>query len=354
MSAKLRIGLIGAGFIGKAHASRYAEERDVEARTVAASRGDRARGLAEIIGAPNWTTSWQEVVADPEVDAVDVCTPNDLHYPVIMSAIEHGKPFLVEKPLARSLEEGRKVVEAQERAGVLGVYGENMRFAPAYLKAKEIIDEDGIGPVIMLRINEIHNGPFHSEWFWDGQRTGGGALIDMGIHGLFVAEWLASDRVEYVSADVGTLKWHERCRHGAEDTAFAILRFGRGALAELVNSWAATTGLDVRVEVYGTEGSIFLDSSREAAGLKVYSEGGYGRRLDAEARERPHVAPTVGWSAPIPDEWHVHGLANEIRHFLACLRGEAEPACTPRDGMRALELVDAIYRAAESHQRTPT
>jgi predicted dehydrogenase len=351
MSSKVRIGLIGAGFIGKAHASRYVEERDVEVRTVGASHDDRARGLAETVGAHNWTTSWQEVVADPELDAVDVCVPNDLHYPVVMGAIEHSKPFLVEKPLARSLEEGRKVVEAQEQGGVLGVYGENLRFAPAYLKAKEIIDEGGIGTVIMLRINEIHNGPFHSEWFWDARRTGGGALIDMGVHGLFAAEWLASDRIEHVSAELGTLKWHEHCRHGAEDTAFAILRFGRGALAELVNSWAAPH-FDVRVEVHGTEGSIFL-GSREAAGLKVYSESGYGRRSpDVEARERPHVAPTVGWSAPTPDEWHVHGLANEISHFLACIRGEAKPACTPRDGMRALELVDGIYRAAKSRQRT--
>ncbi|MGI9863002.1 Gfo/Idh/MocA family oxidoreductase [Moorella naiadis] len=344
----LRVGIVGGGFMGKAHASIYKAERDVEVAMVATSRPESAKAFAEFAGATKWTTSFEELLASPDIDAVDICAPNHLHYPVAMRAIANRKPFLIEKPLARNIAEAQEIVTAQENAGLVAVYGENLRYSPPYVKAKEIIDEGGIGNVIMMRINEIHNGPFHSQWFWDAQKTGGGALLDMGIHGLFVAEWLVQDRACHVYAELGTLKWANKCLNGAEDTAFCTLRFPGGAIAEIVNSWAASGGIDVRTEIYGTEGTIYIDASRQAGGLKVYSERGYGDPVAVEAGQRPHVAPKIGWSFPVPDEWQIHGHAPEVRHFLACVRNEAKPLSTLRDGMRALQLVDALYRSGRS------
>lgn len=347
--SKIRVGVIGAGYMGRAHAICYLEDPDAEVAMVAASRAERAEGLAKHVGS-RWTTDWEEVISDPGVDVIDICTPNHLHLPIALAAIRHRKPFLIEKPLARNVDEALQIVKEQEESGVLAVYGENLRFAPAYVKAKEIIDQGGIGKVIMLRINEIHNGPFHSNWFWNADQTGGGALIDMGIHGLYMAEWLAGDRVESVYSEVGTLKWHDKCINGAEDTAFSILRFQNGAMAEVVNSWAASGGIDVRVEIYGTAGTIYVDVSRNV-GLRVYSERGYGKPLEVEAAERPHVSSSVGWSTPVPDEWQVHGHLPEIRHFLDCVRGKSQPLCTLREGLRALELVEALYKSAKVGRR---
>ena len=349
--SRTRIGIIGAGFMGKAHAECYQQERTVEIAAVAASRAERAQHLAQTVGAAHWTTRWEDLVADPTIDGIDICAPNDLHAAIALAAIRHGQPFLIEKPLARSLAEAKEIVAAQEQAGIRAVYGENVRFAPPYLKAKEIIDRGGIGRVIMMRINEIHNGPLHAQWFWDAERTGGGALIDMGIHGLFAAEWLPGEQVTGVSAELATLKWHEKCLNGAEDTAFCTLRFQGGAVAELITSWAAAGGIDVRTEIYGTEGTIFIDTTRSVGGLRVYSEVGYGAPLEVAIGERPHVSPSIGWSTPVGDEWQSHGHAAEVRHFLDCVRGETEPLCTLREGMRALELVDALYQAARSGQR---
>lgn len=347
--SKVRVGIVGVGYMGKAHALCYQQDPLAEVTMVSARRAERAQSLADQLGC-RWTTDWKELIADPDVDVVDICAPNHLHLPIALAAIEHRKPFLIEKPLARSVEEARVIVEAQEAAGLTAVYGENLRYAPAYVKAKEIIDQGGIGDVIMLRINEIHNGPFHSDWFWDAGKTGGGALIDMGIHGLYMAEWLAGDQVEHVYGEMGVLKWHDKCLNGAEDTAFAVLRFRNGAMAEVVNSWAASGGIDVRIEIYGTKGTIYVDVSRNV-GLRVYSEPGYGPRLEVEAAERPHASSTIGWSTPVPDEWQVHGHLPEVRHFLDCVRGQAEPLTTLRSGWRTLTLVEALYRSAKEGRR---
>ena len=345
MRGKVRVGLVGAGFMGKAHAECYLSSGAAIAM-VAARSEESAREVARGFGAPAWTTDYRELVASDDVDAVDITVPNRWHRDVALAAVAAGKPFLVEKPLARNLQEADEVVAAARAAGVPAVYGENMRFSPALRKVKEIIDQGGIGTPILFRATEVHNGPFHADWFWDAEAAGGGAVIDMGIHGLHVAEWLMGSRVRRVYAELGTLKWRERCGPGTEDSAFVTLRFANGAMGELLNSWAVAGGRDVRAEVYATAGTLFVDKARGETGILAYSEGGYGPSVEEEAKTRPHVAGTRGWHFPTADPWHQHGHAYVVEHFLDVVSGAAAPECTLEDGRRALELVEAIYRAA--------
>lgn len=331
--------------MGKAHIECYRMNRHAEVTIVASGTAEKARSVAEQFGIPRWTTDWREVIASDNVDAVDITVPNHLHLEVALAAIEAGKPFLIEKPLARNLDEARQILDAARTKGIHAVYGENMRFAPAPLKAREIIEQGGIGDVIMVRANEIHNGPFHSPWFWDAEKTGGGAVIDMGIHGLYLLEWIAGAKVKRVYAEVGTLKWKDFCKNGAEDTAFVTLRFENGAMGELINSWAISGGIDVRAEIYGTAGTLHIDKSRGAGGLLAYSQDGYGLAIEVESSLRPHVATNKGWHFPIPDEWNMHGHAQEVRHFLDVVQNGVDPLCTLEEGVRALELVEAIYRS---------
>jgi predicted dehydrogenase len=347
MKKDVTIGIVGTGFMGKAHAESY-RLFGVPVGMIASRRVEKAKAVAEQFGVPRWTDSWRDLVNDPNIDAVDIAVPNYMHHEVAMACIEAGKPFLIEKPLARNTREAREIVEAAEAKGIPAVYGENMRFKPAMLKLKQMIAEGALGDIIMLRCNEIHNGPFHSPWFWDAELTGGGAVIDMGIHGLYALEWVMGSKVKRVYAEMDVLKWKDHCKNGAEDTAFVVLRFENGGIAELVNSWASASGIDVRIEVYGTQGTAFLDSSRELGGMKVYSQNGYGQPLDVEASLRPHVLSKKGWSFPIPDEWTQHGHAYEVKHFVDCVRGVAEPLCTLEEGLRALELVEAIYESART------
>jgi myo-inositol 2-dehydrogenase / D-chiro-inositol 1-dehydrogenase len=254
-------------------------------------------------------------VTSPEVDAVDITVPNHLHREVALAAIEAGKPFLVEKPLARTVAEADEVIAAARAAGVVGVYGENMRFSPALEQAKAMIDEGGIGSPILFRATEIHNGPFHADWFWDAEAAGGGAVIDMGIHGLYVAEWLMGARAVRVYAELGTLKWTEHCRNGAEDSAFVTLRFDNGAMAELLNSWAVAGGRDVSAEIYGTAGTIHVDKASGESGLSAYSQEGYGPR-----RGRGDAAP-----ARLLQPWLALPHRRRLAPARARLRGQALP-----------------------------
>ena len=340
----VRIGLVGTGFMGKAHAACYAQEGHARIAMIASRSEAHARAAAERFGADAWTTDVRELVRHPAVDAVDITVPNHLHREVALAAIEAGKPFLVEKPLARTVAEADEVIAAARAAGVVGVYGENMRFSPALRRAKEIIDQGGLGRPILFRATEIHNGPFHADWFWDAERAGGGAVIDMGIHGLYVAEWLMGARATRVYAELGTLKWTEHCR-GSEDSAFVTLRFENGAMAELLNSWAVAGGRDVRAEIYGTAGTIHVDKARGESGLLAYSHEGYGPPVEVEASLRPHVSSNRGWHFPTADAWHQHGHAYVVKHFLDVVGRGAAPECTLAEGRRALELVEAVYRS---------
>jgi myo-inositol 2-dehydrogenase / D-chiro-inositol 1-dehydrogenase len=343
-SDTVRVGILGAGFMGSAHAECY-DLLDIPIAMIA------SRSPGTITGnrpGTRWSSDIEEVINDPEVDCIDITLPNHLHLPAALACIRAGKPFLIEKPLARNAAEAEQIVNAARSAGVTAVYGENVRFKPSMVRTKSIVDEGGLGKILLLRANEVHNGPFHSDWFWDSESTGGGAVIDMGIHGIFAMEWFMGSRVKRVYAEAGVLKWADKCLGETEDTAVIVLRFENGGMAELVVSWAIAGGIDVRLEVFGSAGTAYLDSARAARATTIFSESGYGRGLEEESQDRPHVSATRGWSWPAGDEWAEHGHLAEIRHFVRCAAGQETPICTLEDGWRALQVVDAIYRSVKT------
>jgi myo-inositol 2-dehydrogenase/D-chiro-inositol 1-dehydrogenase len=343
-SATVRVGILGTGFMGSAHAECY----DVLGVPISMIASRSAGTIAAARPASRWSSDIEEVINDPAVDCVDITLPNALHKDAALACIRAGKPFLIEKPLARNAAEAEAIVRAARSAGVTAVYGENVRFKPSMVRTKSIVDQGGLGKILLLRANEVHNGPFHSDWFWDSEATGGGAVIDMGIHGIFALEWFMGSRIKRVYAEAGVLKWADKCIGETEDTAVIVLRFENGGLAELVVSWAIAGGIDVRFEVFGSAGTAYLDSARAARATTIYSESGYGRGLAEESKDRPHVAGTQGWSWPTGDEWAEHGHLAEIRHFIKCAAGEETPICTLEDGWRALQVVDAIYRSVKT------
>jgi predicted dehydrogenase len=343
-TAPVRVGILGAGFMGSAHAECY-DLLGVPVSMIASRSEGKVSGRRP---GTRWSSDIEAVINDPAVDCVDITLPNHLHRDAALACVRAGKPFLVEKPLARNAAEAEEMVSAARSAGVTAVYGENVRFKPSMIRTKSIVDQGGLGKLLLLRANEVHNGPFHSDWFWDSEATGGGAVIDMGIHGIFALEWFMGSRVKRVYAEAAVLKWADKCVGDTEDTAVIVLRFENGGLAELVVSWAIAGGIDVRFEVFGSAGTAYLDSARAARATTIFSESGYGRGLDEEAKERPHVAATRGWSWPAGDEWSEHGHLAEIRHFVRCAAGQDTPICTLEDGWRALKVVDAIYRSVKT------
>jgi len=348
MSRLVRIGEIGAGFMGRAHSECILASGKGELEIVYSRSKEKASSVADKYGYKKWTVDWRKVINDPDVDLVDITSPNYMHKDMCVATAEAGKDFIIEKPLARNVKEAEEIISAVKKAGVRAYYAEDLRYAPDMVEAKKIIDLGGIGSPFMIRTNEMHNGPFHSKWFWNGELAGGGVLIDVGIHGLYLIEWLLSSEAVEVFAKSGTMKWKELCKNNAEDSAWCIWTFKNGTVAETVFSWAIAGGMDSRVEIFGLEGSIYIDSARNASGIEVFSEKGYGESLEVQKSERPHVSSVQGWHRPSVDMWNVHGHAQEMRHFLDCWLEKKDSITTIEDGKRALMLVEAAYRSARS------
>lgn len=346
-NGKIRIGMIGAGFMGKAHSEIYAGMPDVELVAIASGSGERAKVLADTFGYKHATDDWKMIISDDSLDMVDIVTPNYLHKEVAIAAAQAGRNFVIEKPLARNVIEAQEIIEAVGNR-VKAMYAENVRYAPVFNKVTGIRDQGGIGDIFMIRATEAHNGPFHAKWFWDADQTGGGVVIDVGIHGIYLVEWLMGSPIKRVYAETGLVKWHEHCKNGAEDTAEVLLRFENGGFGELFYSWAIAGGMDMRTEVYGSKGNAFIDETRQAGGLLLFSDCGYGAGVDDEAKERPHVAPTKGWTFPAVDEWNVLGHRQQLRHFVDCIIKDEAPLTTLEDGLRGLEVVEAIYKSAST------
>jgi predicted dehydrogenase len=281
------------------------------------------------------------------VDAITVACPNDLHCEVTLAAAKKGLHVFVDKPLAVTLDECDRMIEACAQAGVVLMYGENLCFAPKYARAKELADEGALGDVYYVRQLECHYGP-HAEWFWDVNRSGGGVLMDMGCHSIAYCRWVfGNSPVESVYADIGNFVHAEKTR--GDDHATVVLRFAatekhpRGGLGIAENSWARIGGLDDRAEIYGSKGLTVADIARGGA-LHTYSAEGY-----AYAGEKSPW--TRGWTWTGYEEAWSYGFPQELAHFVDCIENKKTPLLTGEDGRAVLEIICAAYQSARTGQR---
>jgi len=350
MKKRANVGMVGAGYISDLHSTVLKIIDRAELKMIAGtpSEEEKLKAKAEKFGYERWTTDWRELVQDPNIDLVIIGTPNYTHKEIATAVAEAGKDYIIEKPLALNVEEADEIIKVTRKAGVKAYYAEDLRYAPALTKAKEIIDLGGIGNAYIMRISETHTGPSHSEWFWDAKRTGGGVATDVGIHGLYVIEWLMGARAKEVFARTSVLKWKDLCKNNSEDTAMGLWTFENGALVETIFSWAVSGGMIGRIEIFGNKGTVLLDTGIESGGLLVNSEEGYGKDLELRKKDAPHEAPVINWHFPPDDELYDGGYIREMMHFLDCWQDDKEGNTTIEDGKRALMLVEALYKSAKS------
>lgn len=337
----VRFGIVGSQFVAHLHAEGMRQVPGVELVAAASPNPDHVREFARRFGIPHAYTDYREMLRREDVDAVTLACPNDLHCQVTLDAAAAGKHVLVEKPLALSLEECDRMIEACRRAGVLLMYGENLCFAPKYVRARELAQEGALGQIYYVRQLECHYGP-HADWFWDVERSGGGVLMDMGCHSIAFCRWVfAGAPVESVYAEVGTFVHGGRTR--GDDHSLVVMRFQGGGVGVAENSWARPGGLDDRAEIYGTQGLTVADLARGGA-LTTYSEPGYGYALEKAPRTR-------GWTWTGFQEAWSYGFPQEIGHFARCIREGKEPMLTGEDGRAILEIICAAYYSARTGQR---
>lgn len=332
----IRAGIVGAGFAAELHADALA--RTGRARIVAVTSPSEARRS-------DFATRWGarpypdigSMLGSEKLDLVTVAAPNHVHAEATIRAAGAGAHVFVEKPLAMSLLEADRMIEACDAAGVHLFYGEELCFAPRYRRVRELIREGALGQIVQVLHRERHDGP-HARWFYDPAMSGGGALLDMGCHGIEVTRWvLGKPRPVGVFAQVGRFAHPDAA---VEDHAALIVRFEGGTLATIDGSWSIPGGVDERLEVVGTGGSVVADLARGSA-LLVYSATGY--RYAAEK-----VATTQGWTFAAYDEIAAWGWVDQFAHVVDCLEGRVEPEETGRDGRVVLEIVAAAYESART------
>ena len=335
--SRVRIGIVGSRFQADCiAASVRAIPDEAEVVAVASPTPGHAADFARRHGVPAAYADWRDLLRDPAVELVSVTAPNDVHAEIAIAAARAGKHVVCEKPLCVTLEEADAMLDACERAGVLLLYAEELFFAPKYAKAKQMADEGAFGRVHLVKQSEKHSGP-HADWFWDVARSGGGALMDLGCHGIAFCWWfLGRPNVKSVYAQLSTQVHGARTR--GDDEALAIIEFEGGAVGVVESSWTKPGGMYDAVEVYGDRGQTYADLLMGNA-LPTYSETGYGYAVEK-------APSTRGWSYPVFEEHWNYGFPQEMRHFARCVRGSETPISDGAVGRLVQEVLYAAYASA--------
>jgi predicted dehydrogenase len=335
------VAMLGTGLIGEFYTMTLHGQRSRDRVAVVYSRSDeRGKAFAERWDIPTHTTSLQEAIEHPDTDVVVVGLPNFLHEEAITLVADAGKAVLCTKPLARNAEEAKRILDAVESAGVFAGYLEDLCYTPKTLKAVAAVESGAIGDVTWVRSRETHPGP-HSAWFWDKESAGGGAIVDLGCHCIEIIRCFVGKG----NRPVEVMCWADTLVHPilAEDNAVCLIRFDSGAVGQFEVSWTFRGGMDLRDEVAGTEGTIWLNHFLRT-GYEMYTSGG-GSGYVAEKLES-----TEGWLFPVGDEVSELGYVDMFTDMFESLEAGAEPRETFYDGYVVNAIMDAAYRSAESHQ----
>lgn len=345
--SKFRVGVIGAGSIAQSHLTAYSENPDVELIAVADINLERAQSVAEKYGAHRAYADPQELLADPEIDGVSICTWNNSHATWAIAAIEAGKHVLVEKPIARTLEEAEEIqrtVDASDRVVQVGFV---RRHSANCQVLKSFIDADELGEIYYAKASCIRRVGNPGGWFADKEISGGGPLLDIGIHVLDLCWYLmGSPKVVSVSgntydrlgnrANVTTMPRYtvadyDPTKNTVEDLANAVIRFENGASLLLDCSYSLHATRDsIDVSVYGEKGGAELEPA-----LHIATE-----MHDSVVNIEPQIASRTFEFGP--------GFANEIQNFVDAGLGRAESVAPAWHGVEIVRILEGIYESART------
>ena len=338
---RVKVGIIGSAFVSSIHAEALQDVPEAEIVAVCSQNKQHAEEFAQKWKIPSALTDYRKLMDRNDVDVVVIGIPNDLHCAVVTAAAEAGKHVILDKPIAHTLADARRMIAACKQHNVKLMYAETICFAPKYVRAKQLVDENAIGKLYMAKQSEKHSGP-HSDWFYDINRSGGGALMDMGCHGIEWARWVY-DKPEPKSVVAHCQRVLHTKRTKGEDNSVVILEFEGGQIAVIEDSWARHGGMDDRIELYGTEGVIDCNLLRGSA-METYSSKGYGYAVEK-------AGATQGWTFTVFEETYLYGFPQEMRHFVRCVQGEEEPREIGEDGLATLEIIYAAYESAGTGKR---
>ena len=338
-----KITMLGAGLIGRFYTISLQRLPDCEVSMICSTTEDEVKAFATEFGIPRWSINIEEAINDQETDTVVIGLPNYLHKQAVTLAAKAGKAVLCTKPLGTNAREAKTMLDIVEEAGVFHGYLEDLVYTPKTLKALQAVKNGALGKILWARSRETHAGP-HSDWFWDVERSGGGALVDMGCHCIEIAR-------DFIGKDIRPLEvtcWADTQVHPieADDHAIGLVRYENGAIGQFEVSWTFRGGMDLRDEIAGTEGTIWLNHWLRT-GFEMFTSIGQGGYVAEKAEG------DIGWLFPVGDELIALGYVDMFRDMFQAMDSSTAPMETFYDGYIVNAIIDASYKAAKTKKWEP-
>lgn len=316
----INVGIIGLGGIARAmHVPQMRETGRFFIKAAADVREDHP--FVKELDIPEYYLDYNEMLKDPQIDAVLVLSPHDMHEEHCVAAFNAEKHVLIEKPISRNLKEAAAIIEAQKKSGKIGMLGFCQRFYPQHAYIKKMIDENVLGNLLSARVDHYQNFRKKSDSWWSSpERAGGGAVIGSGVHRLDLLRWYMGE-VKSVYAKAS----YEPSRLVAEACTHAVLEFESGAVANFSINWATPSFTHgEKISVSGKEGiAVFANGRSLKAAIKSIDEGKLSD-IDTPPCETMY------------------------EHFAKCIEENKEPTVSLEEGYKTLQLVRAIYKSIET------
>ena len=327
---KIRVGIIGSGGVAQwGHIPAYKKLKGVEVLAICDPRVEVAEEVAKRNSIPYVFKDYKELLKLKEIRAVSICTPNYLHKEAAVAALSAGKDVLCEKPMATSAKEAEKMVKAAQEAGRILMIGLNNRFRSEVQVLKRLIKEGELGDIYYAKCGWLRRRgiPGLGSWFTEEAKSGGGPLIDLGVHMIDLAWYLMGCPKAHSVTASAYQKFAPQSSsviYDTEDFSCGIIKFKGQATLFFETSWALNIKEEfLYSEVYGTKGGARLDP------LEIYSERN-GVLVDIHPKVKP-----------------LSGHQEEVRHFIECIKRKKKPISPGEEGWEVMKLLDAIYESAE-------
>lgn len=322
---KLKLGVIGAGRIGKVHIATLVQnvpQADIVA--IADTNINVASEVAKMFGIASVFTDYMSVIKHPDVEAVVICSPTDTHAKYIIDSARAGKHIFCEKPVDLSIEVIKNAINEVEKAGVKLMVGFNRRFDPDFLKIRQLVADGKIGDPHILKITSRDPAPPPAEY----SAVSGGMFMDMTIHDFDMARYITGSEVTEVYAKSAVLVDPEIGKAGDIDTAVITLSFANGAIGVIDNSRKAVYGYDQRVEIFGSKGMALADNNFPD-NHKYFANDGIHRSLPYNFFM----------------DRYLDAYANEMKVFCDAIINDKEPPVSGQDGLMSVVIALAAKRS---------
>lgn len=337
---KIKVGIIGCGSIAMhRHIPEYAANINVEIVGFCDLIPERVEKAVETYGGKIYG-SYQDLITDPGIDAVSVCTFNSCHAEISVAALEAGKHVLCEKPMATSVEDAKKMIETAEKAGKFLMIGHNQRLADAHIRAKQILDSGEMGKILSFRTTFGHGGPefwsadkgLHT-WFFKKDKAYVGTMGDLGVHKADLIRWIIGDEIDEVKAYVTTLDKHndQGALIDVDDNAVCILKSKTGIVGTLTASWTYYGDEDNSTVLYCSNGV-----------MRIYDNPEFPIVVTKKNREKVYYK--VG-KIQTNESQTSSGVINL---FVNSIVNHTAPEISGEEGLAALKIILACMESSEN------